>query len=81
MTNSPLRETPTQRSPMCLTPRLSTHLARATSAIALACLALPLDGCAVAAFPCRVASATLKIVPLVGHPAAVPFDACAAAVD
>ncbi len=81
MTTSPLRETPAQRAPMCLTPRLSTHLARATSAIALACLALPLDGCAVAAFPCRVASATLKIVPLVGHPAAVPFDACAAAVD
>nr|WP_322032264.1 DUF6726 family protein [Paraburkholderia sp. J76] len=49
--------------------------------MALACLALPLESCAVAAFPCRVASATLKIVPLVGHPAAVPFDACAAAVD
>ncbi|CAD6533596.1 hypothetical protein LMG27952_02778 [Paraburkholderia hiiakae] len=81
MTTSPSRDTPTQRSPRYLTPRLSTHLGRAASAIALACLALPLDGCAVVAFPCRVASATLKIVPLVGHPAAVPFDACAAAVD
>ncbi len=81
MTTTPSREPLTQRSPMCLTPRLSSHLGRAASAIALACLALPLDGCAVVAFPCRVASATLKIVPLVGHPAAVPFDACAAAVD
>lgn len=81
MTHSPSRETSALRTPMCLTPRLSTHLVRAASAIALACLALPLEGCAVVAFPCRVASATLKIVPLVGHPAAVPFDACAAAVD
>ena len=37
--------------------------------------------CAAAAFPCRVASATLKIVPVLGHPAAVPFDACADAID
>jgi len=62
-------------------PRLSSHLARAASVATLACLALPLEGCAAAAFPCRIASATLKIVPLVGHPAAVPFDACAAAID
>ncbi|WP_415913943.1 DUF6726 family protein [Paraburkholderia sp. J76] len=75
MTPSRLRETPAQRA------SFSTHVVRAASAIALACLALPLESCAVAAFPCRVASATLKIVPLVGHPAAVPFDACAAAVD
>jgi hypothetical protein len=57
------------------------HCVRMAAAIALACLALPLEGCAAAAFPCRIASATLKIVPLVGHPAAVPFDACAAAID
>ncbi|WP_322105591.1 DUF6726 family protein [Paraburkholderia sp. J41] len=56
-------------------------MARATRAVALACLVLPLDGCAVGAFPCRVASATLKIVPVVGHAASVPFDACAAAID
>jgi hypothetical protein len=61
--------------------RLPAHCVRVTAAIALACLALPLEGCAAAAFPCRIASATLKIVPLVGHPAAVPFDACAAAID
>jgi hypothetical protein len=40
-----------------------------------------LNGCAVAAFPCRVLSATVKIVPVVGHGAAVPFDACSAAID
>jgi hypothetical protein len=61
--------------------RLPARYMRVTAAIALACLALPLEGCAAAAFPCRIASATLKIVPLVGHPAAVPFDACAAAID
>jgi hypothetical protein len=42
---------------------------------------LPLDGCAVAALPCRVTSATLKIVPVVGHAAATPFDMCASAID
>lgn len=38
-------------------------------------------GCGVAALPCRLTSATLKIVPVVGHAAAVPFDACSAAID
>ncbi|NIE64615.1 DUF6726 family protein [Burkholderia sp. Ax-1719] len=61
--------------------QLSNGFTRTASALLLASLALPLDGCAVVAFPCRVASATLKIVPVVGHPAAIPFDACAAAVD
>ncbi len=46
---------------------------------ALGCLAL--SGCGAVAFPCRVASATLKIVPAIGHPAAAPFDACADAID
>jgi hypothetical protein len=45
----------------------------------LLCLALP--GCGVVAAPCRVASAVIKIVPLVGHPAATPTDACAEAID
>lgn len=40
-----------------------------------------LAGCGVAAAPCRVASAGLKIVPLVGHAAATPTDACADAID
>jgi hypothetical protein len=56
-------------------------MTRAATTVSLACLALPLGSCAVAAFPCRVASATLKIVPVVGHPAAVPFDACSDAID
>jgi hypothetical protein len=56
-------------------------MTRAASAVSLACLALPLSSCAVAAFPCRVVSATMKIVPVVGHTAAVPFDTCADAID
>lgn len=40
-----------------------------------------LGGCGVAAAPCRVASAGLKIVPLVGHLAAAPTDACANVID
>ncbi|MGI4856209.1 MAG: DUF6726 family protein [Janthinobacterium lividum] len=39
------------------------------------------SGCGVVALPCRLTAATLKIVPLVGHAAAVPFDACSAAID
>ncbi|WP_311733133.1 DUF6726 family protein [Paraburkholderia fungorum] len=42
---------------------------------------LPLGGCAVAALPCRLTSATLKIIPVVGHAAATPFDMCASAID
>jgi hypothetical protein len=40
-----------------------------------------LDGCGLVAAPCRVGSAVLKIVPVVGHVAAAPTDACAAAID
>lgn len=42
-----------------------------------------LTGCgvAVAAALCRIASAGLKIIPLVGHVAAAPTDACASAID
>ncbi|ALX11197.1 hypothetical protein P350_06370 [Burkholderia cepacia JBK9] len=40
-----------------------------------------LAGCGLAAAPCRVASAGLKIVPLVGHVAAAPTDACAGVID
>ena len=38
-------------------------------------------GCGLLAFPCRAVAATVKIVPGVGHAAAVPFDGCAAAID
>ncbi|GAA4332958.1 hypothetical protein GCM10023144_23600 [Pigmentiphaga soli] len=40
-----------------------------------------LSGCGVMAAPCRVASAGIKMVPLVGGVAALPTDACAAAID
>jgi hypothetical protein len=39
------------------------------------------SGCGLAAAPCRVASAGLKVVPVVGHAAATPTDACAGAID
>ena len=47
--------------------------------IVVACLALA--GCGAAAAPCRVASAGLDVVPLVGHVAATPTDACADTID
>ncbi len=40
-----------------------------------------LSGCGLAAAPCRVGSAVIKIVPVVGHAAATPTDACANAID
>lgn len=40
-----------------------------------------LAGCGVVAAPCRVGSAVLDMVPLVGHVAAAPTDACAGAID
>ncbi|ACC71264.1 DUF6726 family protein [Paraburkholderia phymatum] len=40
-----------------------------------------LGGCGLAAAPCRIASAGLKIVPVVGHVAAAPTDACADVID
>ena len=40
-----------------------------------------LSGCGLFAAPCRVASAGLKIVPLVGQVAAAPTDGCANVID
>lgn len=48
---------------------------------ALAASITGLSGCGLAAAPCRVASAGLKIVPVVGHAAAAPTDACANVID
>jgi Family of unknown function (DUF6726) len=42
---------------------------------------LALGGCGIAAAPCRVGSAGLKALPLVGHVAAAPTDACADVID
>ena len=53
---------------------------RGASIVALITLTL-LSGCGLAAAPCRVGSAALDIVPLVGHIAAAPTDACAGAID
>ncbi|MCW3474024.1 DUF6726 family protein [Limobrevibacterium gyesilva] len=54
-----------------------TALLRATLVAALPLL----SGCGLAAAPCRVGSAVLKIFPYVGHTAAAPTDACADAID
>ena len=48
---------------------------------ALVSALLALSGCGLAAAPCRIASAGLKIVPVVGHVAAAPTDACADVID
>ncbi|SCC93320.1 conserved exported hypothetical protein [Thiomonas sp. X19] len=42
---------------------------------------ITLSGCGVLAAPCRVASAGIKMVPVVGHAAAAPTDLCAAVID
>jgi hypothetical protein len=44
-------------------------------------VALGLAGCGAVAAPCRVGSAALDIIPLVGHVAATPTDACADVID
>jgi hypothetical protein len=48
---------------------------------ALLAASVGLSGCGLAAAPCRIASAGLKIVPVVGHAAAAPTDACADVID
>lgn len=54
---------------------------RAAAGFGLLLAAMNLSGCGVMAAPCRVTSAALKMVPVVGHVAAVPTDACAAVID
>jgi hypothetical protein len=44
-------------------------------------ICIPVFGCGVAAAPCRVGSAAIDMVPLVGHVAATPTDACADVID
>ncbi len=50
-------------------------------AVSLLAFAASLAGCGAVAAPCRVGSAVLDIVPLVGHIAAAPTDACADVID
>lgn len=47
----------------------------------LSLLAFTLSGCGVMAAPCRITSAVIKMVPVVGHAAAIPTDACADIID
>jgi hypothetical protein len=42
---------------------------------------LGLSGCGLFAAPCRVATAGIDVVPVVGHPVATPTRACANAID
>ncbi len=49
--------------------------------LVVAILCLLLAGCGLVAAPCRITSAVLDIVPVVGHAAATPTDACAQAID
>jgi hypothetical protein len=53
----------------------------ATCRSAALCALLALGGGGAAAAPCRVGSAVLDMIPLVGHTAAAPTDACANAID
>ncbi|TKC89500.1 hypothetical protein FAZ69_11265 [Trinickia terrae] len=54
---------------------------RAAAWLALGVTLSQLAGCGLLAFPCRLTSAVVDIVPGVGHAAATPFDACAKAID
>lgn len=57
---------------------MTTGLTRLSLIVVCAVL---LAGCGLVAAPCRVGSAALKIVPLVGQVAAAPTDACANVID
>ncbi|MFL9866396.1 hypothetical protein PQR67_19665 [Paraburkholderia fungorum] len=63
------------------TPSIPDRFIRVTAWLTLGAALLPLGGCAVAALPCRLTSATLKVIPVVGHAAATPFDMCSSAID
>jgi hypothetical protein len=56
-------------------------MARSLRGAVLLLLLAALGGCGLAAAPCRITSAALKIIPYVGHSAAQTTDACAAAID
>jgi hypothetical protein len=57
------------------------HLAMRMRVLFAILICATVSGCGLAAAPCRVASAAIKIVPVIGHPAAAPTDACAAVID
>ncbi len=49
--------------------------------VALLAITTMLSGCGLMAAPCRVTSAVIKVVPVVGGVAALPTDACAEIID
>ena len=49
--------------------------------VAVLVATLLLTGCGLVAAPCRIGSAALKIVPVVGQVAAAPTDGCADVID
>ena len=59
------------------TEQMTERITRAIAVLA----GLFLAGCGVVAAPCRVTSAVIDMVPLVGHVAATPTDACAEVID
>lgn len=63
------------------TPKMPKRFIRVVAWLTLGVALLPLGGCALAALPCRLTSATLKVIPVVGHAAATPFDMCSSAID
>jgi hypothetical protein len=54
---------------------------RCLAILPLLALLSALTGCGALAAPCRIASAGLKIIPVIGDVAAAPTDACAAVID
>lgn len=63
------------------TSKNTVRVIRVVAWLTLGAAILPLGGCGVAALPCRLTSAALDIIPVVGHAAATPFDLCASAID
>jgi hypothetical protein len=60
---------------------MTERIGRSLRGAALVVMLATLSGCGLAAAPCRLTSAALKIIPYVGHSAAQTTDACAAAID
>jgi hypothetical protein len=63
------------------TSRTPERLLRVVAWLTLGATLLPLGGCGVVALPCRLTAAAADIIPVVGHAAATPFNACASAID
>lgn len=61
--------------------RLSRPFRTMLRLIGVVAILSSVGGCGVLAAPCRVTSAAFKMVPLIGHAAAIPTDACAAVID